>query len=106
MCIRDSANAGRLRDEVLAGIEAADPPTVCVVLDMESIYDIDSTGAQTLLELMDGLDEQDVRLVFARVRSELRDELRNSGIEPRIGADRIYLEVDDAVRAELPGSRT
>ena len=100
------ANAGRLRDEILAGIAAAAPPVVCVVLDMESIYDIDSTGAQTLLELMDGLDEQDVRLVFARVRSELRDELRNSGIEPRIGEDRIYLEVDDAVRAELPGSRT
>ena len=100
------ANAGRLRDEILAGIAAAEPPVVCVVLDMESIYDVDSTGAQTLLELMDGLDEQGVRLVFARVRSELRDELRNSGIEPRIGADRIYLEVDDAVRAELPGSRT
>ena len=98
------ANAGRLRDEVLAGIEASDPPAVCVVLDMESIYDIDSTGAQTLLELMDGLDEQGVRLVFARVRTELRDELQNSGIEGRIGVDRIYLEVDDAVSAESPAA--
>lgn len=96
------ANAGRLRDEITAGIEASDPPVVCVVLDMESIYDIDSSGAQTLLELMDGLDEQDVRLVFARVRSELRDELQNSGIEARVGLDRIYLEVDDAVRANQP----
>ena len=96
------ANAGRLRDEILAGIEASDPPAVCVVLDMESVYDIDSSGAQTLLELMDGLDEQDVRLVFARVRSELRDELQNSGIEARVGQDRIYLEVDDAVRANQP----
>jgi SulP family sulfate permease len=96
------ANAGRLRDEILAGIDAADPPVRCVVLDMESIYDIDSSGAQTLLELLDGLDEQGVRLVFARVRTELRDELQNSGIEERIGSDRIYLEVDDAVRAERP----
>jgi hypothetical protein len=40
--------------------------------------------------------------VFARVRTELRDELQNSGIEERIGSDRIYLEVDDAVRAERP----
>jgi SulP family sulfate permease len=96
------ANAGRLRDEILSGIEASDPPAVCVVLDMESIYDIDSTGAQTLLELIDGLDEQSVRLVFARVRTELRDELQASGIEARIGTDRIYLEVDDAVTAEKP----
>ena len=44
-------------------------------------------------------DDQGVRLVFARVRTELRDELQSSGIEGRIGADRIYLEVDDAVQA-------
>lgn len=94
------ANAGRLRDEVLAGIDGAEPPVRCVVLDLESVYDIDSTGAQTLLELLDGLDEQGVRLVFARVRSELRDELRDSGIEQRVGSDRIYLDVDDAVTAE------
>ncbi len=96
------ANAGRLRDEILAVVDGAEPPVTCVVLNMESIYDIDSTGAQTLLELMDGLDEQGVRLVFARVRSELRDELRNSGIEERIGPDRVYLEVDDAVAANRP----
>jgi sulfate permease, SulP family len=97
------ANAGRLRDEILGAVDGADPPVEWVVLDMESIYDIDSTGAQTLNELLDGLDEQGVRLVFARVRTELRDELRSSGIERRIGPDRVYLEVDDAVGAYQPG---
>ena len=93
------ANASRLRDEVQAAVEAAEPPVECVVIDAEMMYDIDSTGAQILLELLDGLDEQGVRLVFARVRTELRDELRNSGLEERVGADRVYLEVDDAVTA-------
>ena len=51
-------------------------------------------GAQTTS------DAPPLRLVFARVRSELRDELQNSGIEGRVGSDRIYLEVDDAVTAE------
>jgi SulP family sulfate permease len=93
------ANASRLRDEIQAAVDAAEPPVECVVIDAEMMYDIDSTGAQILLELLDGLDEQGVRLVFARVRTELRDELRNSGLEERVGADRIYLEVDDAVTA-------
>lgn len=96
------ANAGRLRDEILAAIEEADPPTTCVVIDAESIYDIDSTGAQILVELLDALEEQSVRLALARVRSELRDELRNSSIEARIEPEHIYLEVDDAVEANRP----
>ena len=93
------ANASRLRDEIQAAVDATEPPVECVVIDAEMMYDIDSTGAQILLELLDGLDEQGVRLVLARVRTELRDELQASGLEGRVGADRVYLEVDDAVTA-------
>ena len=96
------ANAGRLRDEITTAVEDADPAATCVVLDAESIYDIDSSGAQILVELLDSLDEQGIRLVLARVRTELRDELVASGIEDRIGAEHIYLEVDDAVAANQP----
>ena len=73
-----------------------------MIVDAESMYDIDSSGAQVLLELLDDLDERGIGLVFARVRTELRDELRNSGLEQRVGAERIYLEVDDAVEANRP----
>ena len=93
------ANAGRLRDEILAAIESAEPAVRWVVIDAESIYDIDSSGAQILLELLDALDDQDIQLALARVRTELRDEIKSSLIEQRIGVEHIYLEVDDAVAA-------
>jgi SulP family sulfate permease len=96
------ANAGRLRDEILAACEDADPSIECVVLDAEAVYDIDSSGAQVLLELLASLEEQGIRFVMARVRTELRDELTASGIEDLIGAEHIYLEVDDAVTANQP----
>jgi hypothetical protein len=38
---------------------------------------------------------------LSRVRTEIRDELYKGAIEPRIGTDRIYLEVDDGVAAFL-----
>ncbi len=38
---------------------------------------------------------------LSRVRTEIRDELHKGVIEPRIGTDRIYLEVDDGVAAFL-----
>ena len=93
------ANAGRFRDDILAAVGEADPPTTMVLVDAESMYDIDSSGAQVLNELLDALDDRGISLAFARLRSELRDELAGSHIEERIGPDPIYLEVDDGVMA-------
>ncbi|WP_052366719.1 SulP family inorganic anion transporter [Paraoerskovia marina] len=88
------ANASKLRDDVL---NLLDDDTHTVVIDMESVDDIDSSGAQVVLELLDELDRRDVGLCLARVRSELRDELEVSGIEARLTGPGIHLEVDDAV---------
>jgi SulP family sulfate permease len=93
------ANAGRLRDDISEAIEAAEPSIRMVLIDAEAISDIDSTGAQVINELLDGFKERDIVLGLARVRTELRDELAGSHIEERIGADHIYLEVDDGVAA-------
>ena len=38
---------------------------------------------------------------LSRVRTEFRDKLHRGAIEPRIGTDRIYLEIDDGVAAFL-----
>jgi hypothetical protein len=65
------------------------------------MYDIDSTGAQTFVELLDELNAREITLSMARVRTEIRDELYEGAIEQRIGADRIYLEIDDGVTAFL-----
>lgn len=98
------ANAGQLRDDLLNAVSTSDPPIATIVLDLESVYDIDATSAQILNELCDALDEAGVDLWLARVRTEIRDELEVSGLEERIGPDRIFLEVDDAVRAHLSES--
>lgn len=93
------ANAPTLRDRVLALVEAEAPTTV--VLDLESVDDVDSTGAQVLGELLDELDRRGVGLELARVRTDIRDELREAGVEQRLAGAGIHLEVDDAVRAHL-----
>lgn len=83
--------------------EAATPVRT-VVPDMESVHDVDSSGAQILGELLDALDQRGVTLELARVRGELGDELTVGRIEERLGPGRIHLEVDDAVHAFLQRS--
>jgi SulP family sulfate permease len=93
------ANAPRLRDEILQLVDDGEIHTV--IIDMESVDDIDSTGAQVLAELLDELDRRGAGLELARVRTEIRDELDIAEIESRLSGGTVYLQVDDAVTAVL-----
>jgi anti-anti-sigma regulatory factor len=92
------ANAAQLRDSVLAAIETADPKAVHVLMDCELIYDIDASGAQVLIDLLDTLDRREVAMTLARVRTEVREQLDAAGISGRLASPGIHLEVDDGVR--------
>jgi SulP family sulfate permease len=84
-----------LRDDLIARID--EHGVTEVVLDMESIHDVDSTGAQALGELLDELDRRGIGLELARVRTEVRDELQVSGVEGRLSGAGVHLEIHDAV---------
>ena len=100
------ANCSRLRDDITDAIGEPGADISAVVIDAESMYDIDSTGAQVLLELLDGLDDAGIGLSFARLRTELRDEIEESGVDHRLAGEGIYLEVDDAVNDYLANEDT
>jgi sulfate permease, SulP family len=93
------ANAALLREQVLRLVDESTPPVREVVLDAEGIVDMDITGAETVDELLDGLEERGVRLVLARTRTALRDTLRRLDLEERIGPENFHLRVRDAVAA-------
>jgi sulfate permease, SulP family len=93
------ANAALLREQVLRLVDESTPPVREVVLDAEGIVDMDITGAETLDELLDGLEDRGARLVLARTRTALRDTLRRLDLEERIGPENFHLQVRDAVAA-------
>ncbi len=77
--------------------EVADAPRV-LVLDASGINDIDATGAEMLVDVLDELDERGVALHLADVKGPVRDVLRRAGIWAR-SADRIHATTADAVAA-------
>lgn len=93
------ANAAFFVRDVKDRLIGADLPARAIVLDMEGVSDIDTTAVQQLGELLDDLDVADIAVTMARVRQPVFEMLERSGIIDRIGADAIYLEVDDAVDA-------
>lgn len=88
--------------DVKARLASHDPLPDVLVIDAEGVSDIDTTAIEQLGELLDDLAAAEIDVALARVRKPVRDMLDRSGLLERIGTDRIFLEVDDAVAAMRP----
>ena len=93
------ANVDLFRNQILELVDTASEPVRNVVVNAEAIYDIDTTGIDMLMRLLDELDDRSVRLTFARVKAKTRALIRASGLEERIGGESFYLRVESAVEA-------
>ena len=95
------ANAVRFQHEVRAAL-AARSGTSALVLDAIGMNDIDYTGASALRELLDDLDRAQIAFALARPGKHVCQGLARSGLLERIGTDRLFPSVGDAVSAVAP----
>ncbi len=93
------ANADIFQDDLLARIRALDPPPHAVILDFEAVSQVDVTGAQTLRSVHDTLAARGIRLMVARAKSRVREQLRRNGIVDLLGEENLVPTVDRAVEA-------
>ena len=93
-------NALVFRDQVRDAL-AADPAARTVLVDAEGINDIDTTAIDTIEEMLADLKDAGVDLRFARMKAQVRDIVRRSGLEDEIGSDHFYPSVQTAVDACL-----
>ena len=93
------ANAGHFRSQIDGTLDRATGILSLLVLDVVGMHDIDYTGAGVLKDVLDELDRQHVTFAMARAGSHLRENLAQSGLLQRIGRERLFPSVDDAVRA-------
>jgi SulP family sulfate permease len=90
------ANAGEFRARVSAAIAPPNTPRA-LVLDAAGMADIDFTGAQVLLKLVNDMKSRKIELAVARSGTEVMENLKQSGVLERIGADHLFETVDEAV---------
>ena len=95
------SNAEFFEKEVLQDVAAAKDPVQRVLVDGETLNDIDTTGVDQLVKLHSDLERDGIELTFAEVRDPVRDTMRRAGAEVVIGAENFYGSVDEGVRAYL-----
>ena len=93
------ANAEAFKREVLT---LADRPGVrWIVITAEPVTDVDVTGVEAVSSVLDELDKRQIVLAFAELKGPVRDRLARSGLVDRIGRDRFYRTVGEAVKASV-----
>jgi high affinity sulfate transporter 1 len=102
------ANAPDLAGEIRFGIEVTDPTPSVVLVDFESVTEVDATALITIRELNEELEKAGVDLRLARVRTHVLDLFRTTDLDDLIGHEYIYDSVQagaDAFLAERVDSK-
>ncbi|KAA0233649.1 MAG: putative sulfate transporter [Acidimicrobiales bacterium] len=103
------ANADDFRDSALLELERSGDHPQWFLLQAEAVGRIDSTAGQVLDELITELDDRGIVFAVAELKHDLTGQLERAGLLERIGHDRVFATLDEAVaafrnRTTTPGS--
>lgn len=90
------ANTGYLEGKLLNNV-ASKPNLKVLVLDMESIDQVDSTGEEMLEKLSDRLKAAGIEFYLARTKLRVYEVFQRSGLAKHIGEDRFFRERKHAI---------
>ncbi len=90
------ANTGYFEDKILEKV-AIYPDLKFVIIDAEGINQIDATGEEMLLDLMQRLRESGIEMLFARMKRQILDTLRRTGDIERLGEAHFFARVNNAL---------
>ncbi|RKZ99336.1 MAG: hypothetical protein DRQ47_11225 [Gammaproteobacteria bacterium] len=91
------ANAGYFENQILEKI-AVKKDVKYIVIDAESINEIDATGEEMLHELISRLDKQGIELIFARAKKPLIDVFRRTRLVDILGGKTLFRTRTKALR--------
>jgi high affinity sulfate transporter 1 len=93
------ANADDFRDSALDELEHHGRPVEWFVLQAQAIGRIDSTAEQMLREFIDEITDRGMVFAAVELKQELTAQFDRVGLIERIGRDRVFATVEEAVAA-------
>jgi SulP family sulfate permease len=80
-------------------------PTRALVLDLKNVLYVDSSGADTLMDLYRSCNKQGVRLILCGLQYQTLDILTRSGLVNRLGHDAFYPTLNPALEVAVEHAR-
>lgn len=91
------ANAEDFTTRAMRSVAAAEHPVEWFVLNAEANVEVDLTAVDTLASLQEALAARGVIFAMARVKQDLRDQLRAAGFVEQVGEQLIFPTLPTAV---------
>ena len=98
------ANAELFRDHALDAVAASPTPVRWLVVSAEPVTSVDVTAADILEELDCTLQAAGIALCFAEMKDPVKDKLKRFGLFSRLGEQRFFATVGEAVSSYLKAS--
>jgi MFS superfamily sulfate permease-like transporter len=93
-------NAGFIRRRLLLQVQQASPMLHLVIIEASGMLDIDYTGSMALQQTIDRLRGHGIDVALARLSAErAQAKAKRTGLLDALGADHVFLSVEDAVRS-------
>jgi high affinity sulfate transporter 1 len=93
------ASIGHFGEGLKVALAASRPPAKHVLLDADSVNFIDTSACDALSNVIKELQSQGITFAFARVRDQVREQMRLWGVEDAAGSANFHERVTDGVRA-------
>jgi MFS superfamily sulfate permease-like transporter len=97
------ANASYVKGRVREALHGAPASVRWLVFNAEALTHVDASGVHALKSLVQSLGEEGITFVFARLKSPMRQALREAGVLDLIGEPHVYPTVRAAVAAAVAG---
>lgn len=91
-------NAGYLEKRLLNAV-ADKPQLKVVILDIEAVEQIDTTGEEMLTHMSEWFKEAGIEFYITRPKFKVTDVLERTGLYNKIGREHIYSKRQDALKA-------
>ncbi len=84
-------------EQIRALVESKSGNLHALFLDAKSIFQIDSSGIDTLCNILEYLKDKEIELHICSGMARFRHQLSKSGFTKRLGTDRIHISVHKAI---------
>ncbi|HHG85276.1 MAG TPA: STAS domain-containing protein, partial [Bacteroidetes bacterium] len=91
------ANADYFKEKIEALVAEKGPQLKLIILNAESINNLDSSAVHALAELVRDLNTQGIEIAFTGVKGPVRDAMAKGGIIEVLKNDHFFMSVQEAV---------
>jgi len=91
------ANANYIRDAIDQYVQKKGQKLKGLIINSDSINNLDSSAIHSLSDLVDDLHNQDIKLMFSGVKGPVRDQMVKAHLIEKVGKDNFFMSVQEAV---------